>query len=221
MRNGFGTGRTARSSMRRIPQRNMRTFIPFYFENEHARELLEELKSVVTYWAEQGIRIFRVDNPHTKPFPFWEWLIEEVRREYPDAHFSGGSVHTAEGDVPAGEAGLHRSRIPISPGKIRNAEITQYFTELTQTSGARVFSREPVAKHSRHSNEYLQDGGAPAFMIRLDSCGDLGRELWHLWPGIRAVREPGGEAGERGVFGFGKIPDSSLAHRSCLQPARD
>src|SRR6202011_6136466 len=66
------------------PPKKYQDIYPFDFESKHAPELWEELKSIVVYWAEQGFRIFRVDNPHTKPFVFWEWLINEVKREYPD-----------------------------------------------------------------------------------------------------------------------------------------
>ena len=62
-------------------------YLSFQFRERRTRGLWEELKSVVVYWAEQGIRIFRVDNPHTKPFAFWEWMITEVKRDYPDAIF--------------------------------------------------------------------------------------------------------------------------------------
>ncbi|MHB8834221.1 MAG: hypothetical protein ACYC9Y_00685 [Candidatus Methylomirabilia bacterium] len=53
------------------------------FESEDWQELWEGLRGVVLFWIERGMRIFRVDNPHTKPFPFWEWLIGEIKREHP------------------------------------------------------------------------------------------------------------------------------------------
>jgi len=70
------------------PPKKYQDIYPFDFESKHARELWEELKSIVVYWAEQGFRVFRVDNPHTKPFVFWEWLIGDVKRDYPDVIFS-------------------------------------------------------------------------------------------------------------------------------------
>ena len=77
IRNGSAGGPTARSSTPRIRPRNTRTSIPLDFETEGWRELWDELLSVMLFWVEQGVRIFRVDNPHTKPFAFWEWLIGE------------------------------------------------------------------------------------------------------------------------------------------------
>ena len=69
------------------PPKKYQDIYPFDFETEHAQELWEELKSIVVYWVEQGVRIFRVDNPHTKPFTFWEWLINGVKQDYPDVIF--------------------------------------------------------------------------------------------------------------------------------------
>jgi starch synthase (maltosyl-transferring) len=69
------------------PPKKYEDIYPFYFESEYATELSDELKRVVFYWMEQGVRIFRVDNPHTKPFDFWEWLIKEARRKYPEVIF--------------------------------------------------------------------------------------------------------------------------------------
>ena len=63
------------------PPKKYEDIIPFNFESEDWRALWEELKSIVLFWIERGIRIFRVDNPHTKPFAFWEWLIQEVKKE--------------------------------------------------------------------------------------------------------------------------------------------
>lgn len=69
------------------PPKKYQDILPFDFENDDWQNLWEELKSVVTFWIEKGVKIFRVDNPHTKPIPFWEWLIAEVNKEYEDIIF--------------------------------------------------------------------------------------------------------------------------------------
>ena len=69
------------------PPKKYEDIIPFNFDTTDREGLWEELKSIITFWAEQGVRIFRVDNPHTKPFIFWDWLIAGVKKEYPDALF--------------------------------------------------------------------------------------------------------------------------------------
>ena len=61
------------------PPKKYQDIYPLDFETEQSQELWEELRSVVLYWIEQGVRIFRVDNPHTKPFDFWEWLITDIK----------------------------------------------------------------------------------------------------------------------------------------------
>ncbi|MFC1914019.1 maltotransferase domain-containing protein, partial [Chloroflexota bacterium] len=69
------------------PPKKYQDIYPLNFGAKNWRKLWEELKSVVLFWAKQGVRIFRVDNPHTKPFRFWEWLIAGVKKEYPEAIF--------------------------------------------------------------------------------------------------------------------------------------
>ena len=74
------------------------------------------LCEVVLFWARQGVRLFRVDNPHTKPFPFWEWMIAEVQRRFPDAIFLAEAFTRPEGDVSPGQDGLLANPTPTSPG---------------------------------------------------------------------------------------------------------
>ena len=69
------------------PPKKYQDIYPFDFETESWKALWEELKSVILFWIEQGITIFRVDNPHTKPFQFWEWVIAEVNKQHPDIIF--------------------------------------------------------------------------------------------------------------------------------------
>ena len=103
----FSSGPTAPSSTPRTRPRSTRTSTPSTSRREDWRGLWEELKSVIRFWIEQGVRIFRVDNPHTKPFAFWEWLIAEIKRDYPGRDLPGRGLHPAQGHVPAGQAGLH------------------------------------------------------------------------------------------------------------------
>ena len=89
------------------PPKKYQDIYPLEFESDQWQSLWQELKSVILYWIEQGVRIFRVDNPHTKPFAFWEWLIREIQEDHPGCHLSGRSVHATKSDVPVGEAGLY------------------------------------------------------------------------------------------------------------------
>lgn len=69
------------------PPKKYQDIYPFDFETEHWQSLCDELLSIVLFWAEQGVRAFRIDNPHTKPYRFWEWLIHNVKRVYPKTIF--------------------------------------------------------------------------------------------------------------------------------------
>jgi starch synthase (maltosyl-transferring) len=74
-------------SIRENPPKKYQDIYPFNFESEDWRELWQELESIARFWLERGVRIFRVDNPHTKPFGFWEYLIAALQQDYPDAIF--------------------------------------------------------------------------------------------------------------------------------------
>ena len=78
--------------------------------------LWQALRDVVLFWVEQGVRIFRVDNPHTKPFPFWEWLIHEVQTRDPERHLPVGSVLAPQDHEGRWPSSASRSPTPISPG---------------------------------------------------------------------------------------------------------
>jgi starch synthase (maltosyl-transferring) len=155
------------------PPKKYEDIYPIFFENEHARELLDELKSVVTYWAEQGVRIFRVDNPHTKPFAFWEWLIEEVRREYPESLFLAEAFTRPKVMYQLAKLGFTQSYTYFA-WKNTKWELTQYFTELTQAPIREFFRGNLWPNTPDILTEYLQDGGPPAFMARLILAASLG-----------------------------------------------
>jgi starch synthase (maltosyl-transferring) len=148
------------------PPKKYQDIYPFYFESEYATELCDELKRVVFYWIEQGIRIFRVDNPHTKPFDFWEWLIKEVRRKYPEVIFLSEAFTRPKVMYRLAKLGFTQSYTYFA-WKNTKWELTEYFTELTQTP-VREFMRPNVWPNTPDIlTEYLQYGGRPAFMARL------------------------------------------------------
>ena len=98
------------------PPKKYQDIYPFDFETEQWRELWEELKSVVQFWVDQGVRIFRVDNPHTKPFPFWEWLIAEIKRDCPEAIFLAEAFTRPKVPCTAWPSAASPSRTTTSPG---------------------------------------------------------------------------------------------------------
>ena len=148
------------------PPKKYEDIYPFYFESEYASELCEELKRVVLYWIEQGVQIFRVDNPHTKPFDFWEWVIRDVRLKYPEVIFLSEAFTRPKVMHRLAKLGFAQSYTYFA-WKNAKWELTQYFTELTQTS-VREFVRPNVWPNTPDIlTEYLQYGDRPAFMARL------------------------------------------------------
>jgi starch synthase (maltosyl-transferring) len=155
------------------PPKKYQDIYPFDFESKYAAELWEELKSIVVYWAEQGFRIFRVDNPHTKPFAFWEWLINDVKRDYPDVIFLSEAFTRPKVMYRLAKLGFTQSYTYFA-WKNTSAELTEYFTELTQTP-VREFFRPNVWPNTPDIlNEYLQKGGRPAFVTRFILAATLG-----------------------------------------------
>ena len=155
------------------PPKRYQDIYPFDFETEGWRELWTELLSIVQYWLEQGVRIFRVDNPHTKPFIFWEWLINEIKRDHPEAIFLSEAFTR-----PAALYGLAKRGFTQSynyfPWRNTKWELTQYLSELAQTEvrdycGPNLWPNTPDILP-----EYLQFGGRPAFMARFILAATLG-----------------------------------------------
>jgi starch synthase (maltosyl-transferring) len=148
------------------PPKKYQDIYPLNFESEHWRELWEELKSVFLFWIEQGVRIFRVDNPHTKAFRFWEWLIAEVKKEYPDTIFLAEAFTRPKVMYQLAKLGFTQSYTYFAWRNTKQ-ELTQYLTELTR-SDVREFYRPNFWPNTPDIlTEYLQSGGRPAFMARL------------------------------------------------------
>lgn len=178
------------------PPKKYQDIYPLYFETERWQELWEELKSIVMFWIEQGIRIFRVDNPHTKPFRFWEWLISGVRRDYPDVIFLAEAFTRPKVMFQLAKLGFSQSYTYFT---WRNTkwEITQYFLEINQTEAREYFRSNLWPNTPDILTEYLQSGGRPAFMSRLILAATLGANYGIYGPAFELCenqpREPGSE----------------------------
>ncbi len=155
------------------PPKKYQDIYPFDFETPAWRSLWDELCSVVRFWAEQGIRIFRVDNPHTKPFDFWEWLIADIKRDYPDAIFLAEAFTRPKVLNRLAKLGFTQS-YNYFPWRNTKTELTEYFTELTTTEvreylGVNLWPNTPDIL-----TEYLQFGGRAAFAARAVLAATLG-----------------------------------------------
>ncbi len=155
------------------PPKKYQDIYPLDFETAGWRQLWDELREVVRFWIDQGVRIFRVDNPHTKPFPFWEWLIGEIKREFPDVTFLAEAFTRPKILYRLAKLGFTQSYTYFI-WRTAKQELTDYFTELTQTP-VREFYRPhlwPNTPDILHA--YLQRGGRPAFAVRLVLAATLG-----------------------------------------------
>jgi starch synthase (maltosyl-transferring) len=148
------------------PPKKYQDIVPLHFETAQWRELWEELKRVVDFWISHGVTIFRVDNPHTKPFAFWEWLIREVRREHPEAIFLAEAFTRPKVMHNLAKSGFAQSYSYFA-WRNTKAELTAYFTELTQTDACEYMRVNLFANTPDILSEYLQFGGRAAFQIRL------------------------------------------------------
>jgi starch synthase (maltosyl-transferring) len=148
------------------PPKKYQDVVPFNFETDHWEELWEELKNVTSFWVDQGIRIFRVDNPHTKPFPFWSWLIKEIRKDNPDVIFLAEAFTRPKVMRRLAREGFAQSYTYFTWRNSKH-EIQEYLLELTQTELAEYFQPNFWPNTPDILPEFLQIGGRPAFVIRL------------------------------------------------------
>lgn len=155
------------------PPKKYQDIYPLDFETAHYAALAEELKSVVMFWIAHGIRIFRVDNPHTKPFAFWEWMIGEVNSKHPDVIFLAEAFTRPKVMYQLAKLGFTQSYTYFA-WKNTKAELTEYFTEITQPPVSEFFRPNLWPNTPDILNEFLQKGGRPAFMARLVLAATLG-----------------------------------------------
>ena len=155
------------------PPKKYQDIFPLDFETEHSQALWEELKSVVLYWIGQGVRIFRVDNPHTKPFDFWEWLITGIKSRHPDVLFLAEAFTRPKPMYELAKLGFTQSYTYFA-WRNTKPEITDYFKELTQTTVREYFHPNLWPNTPDILTDFLQHGGRPAFMQRLILAATLG-----------------------------------------------
>ncbi|MDX2081524.1 MAG: alpha-1,4-glucan--maltose-1-phosphate maltosyltransferase [Terrimicrobiaceae bacterium] len=145
------------------PPKKYQDVYPLNFHNPAWRELWDELRDVVLFWCEHGVRIFRVDNPHTKPVSFWEWMIAEVKARFPDTIFLSEAFTKPKMMHELAKAGFTQSYTYFTWRNTKR-ELAEYFAELVETSDffrANFFPNTPDILP-----EFLQKGGRPAFLIR-------------------------------------------------------
>jgi starch synthase (maltosyl-transferring) len=148
------------------PPKKYQDIYPINFWCEDREGLWDACKEVLEVWIERGVRTFRVDNPHTKPFAFWEWVIGEIQRDRPDIVFLAEAFTRPKKMKRLAKLGFTQSYTYFT-WKNTSYEMTEYFTELTQTEMVEYYRGNFFANTPDILHEYLQLGGPPAFRIRL------------------------------------------------------
>ena len=147
------------------PPKKYEDVYPLNFHNENWRELWEELRDVILFWCEHGVGIFRVDNPHTKPVAFWEWVIAEVKAKFPGTVFLSEAFTKPNMMQELAKVGYTQSYTYFTWRNTKH-ELAEYFTELTQGPMKEFFRANFFPNTPDILPEFLQKGGRPAFMIR-------------------------------------------------------
>ena len=197
------------------PPKKYQDIYPFDFENADWRRLWLELESVARFWLERGVRIFRVDNPHTKPFAFWQYLLEALQRDYPDAIFLAEAFTRPKVMRRLAKVGFSQSYTYFA---WRNTarELTEYFTELSQSPMREYFRAHLWPNTPDILTEYLQFGGRPAFMARLVLAATLGANYGIYGPAFELCESRAREAGSEEYLDSEKY---QLRHWNLDEPA--
>jgi len=178
------------------PPKKYEDIYPFNFETEDWKRLWEELLHVFVHWIDLGVTIFRVDNPHTKPYPMWEWIIGEVKREHPEVLFLSEAFTRPHPMHRLAKLGFSQSYTYFAWRNTKE-ELTEYFTELSQDA-SRDYLRPNVWPNTPDIlTEYLQSGLRPAFIARLVLAGTLSSNYGIYGPAFELMehvpRAPGSE----------------------------
>ena len=178
------------------PPKKYQDIYPFNFESDDWPALWDELKSVFDYWIAQGVAIFRVDNPHTKPFAFWEWAIAEIKAAHPEVLFLAEAFTRPKIMHRLAKLGFSQSYTYFAWRNTRR-ELMEYFEELARGPGSEYFRPNVWPNTPDILTEYLQHGGRPAFVTRLLLAATLAASYGIYGPAFELCehlpREPGSE----------------------------
>jgi starch synthase (maltosyl-transferring) len=178
------------------PPKKYQDIYPFDFETSDWRALWLELKSITDFWIERGVRIFRVDNPHTKAFGFWEWLIEAIKREHPDVIFLAEAFTRPKVMLRLAKLGFSQSYTYFA-WRNGKQELTNYFTELTADPVRHYYGPNVWPNTPDILPETLQSGLRAMYAARLVLAATLSANYGIYGPVYELMesspREPGSE----------------------------
>ena len=155
------------------PPRKYQDIVPFNFECDDWKNLWQELKSIFDFWIEQGVRIFRVDNPHTKPFAFWEWCLGQLKAKTPELIFLAEAFTRPKVMYRLAKLGFTQS-YNYFPWRNTKDELENYLSEMTQTNVAEFLRPNLWPNTPDILTQFLQTDGRAAFAIRFILAATLG-----------------------------------------------
>ncbi len=178
------------------PPKKYQDIYPINFESDDWESLWQELERVFEHWIGEGVTIFRVDNPHTKSFPFWEWCISALKKQHPEVIFLAEAFTRPRRMYGLAKIGFTQSYTYFTWRTGKN-ELQEYLTELTRTPIAEYYRPNFWPNTPDILHEYLQKGGRPAFIIRLCLAATLSSNYGIYGPTFElqeaTPREPGSE----------------------------
>lgn len=178
------------------PPKKYQDIYPLNFESPNWRSLWQALHDVFEYWIQHGVQIFRVDNPHTKALPFWEWCIAEVHKKYPGVIFLAEAFTRPHVMYSLAKAGFTQSYTYFT-WRNTSAELQQYFEEITKPPITDFFRPNLWPNTPDILHAALQNGGRPAFMQRVILAATLGASYGLYGPafelGENLPAKPGSE----------------------------
>jgi starch synthase (maltosyl-transferring) len=177
------------------PPKLYEDIVPLNFDSPDAPALYAACKRILDHWIAHGVRIFRVDNPHTKPVRFWEWLLNAVKAEHPEVIFLAEAFTSPPMMKLLAKVGFTQSYTYFT-WRTTKVELEQYLTELTRSESADYFRPNLFVNTPDILSAYLQHGGPPAFKVRATLAATMSPS-WGVYSGFelceRMPREPGSE----------------------------
>jgi starch synthase (maltosyl-transferring) len=178
------------------PPKKYQDIYPFHFESDGWQELWDELRDVFAFWAAKGVRVFRVDNPHTKPLPFWEWCIRDLKREWPDLIFLAEAFTRPKIMYRLAKAGFSQSYTYFAWRNTKH-ELEEYFEEITKPPVSDFFRPNVWPNTPDILPDFLQYGGRPGFTMRFILAATLSSNYGIYGPAferfVHEAREHGSE----------------------------
>jgi starch synthase (maltosyl-transferring) len=154
------------------PPKKYQDIVNVDFHGRHGAALWRELLDVLLFWVAEGVKIFRVDNPHTKPLPFWEWVIREVQRRHPEVIFLAEAFTRPKLMRALAKVGFTQSYTYFT-WRVTKEELASYGDELAHGPGKEYFRPNFFTNTPDILPVHLQQGGRPAFRIRLALAATL------------------------------------------------